>query len=328
MLPIFLCFLWLLLSCNLFDGWAADPTLSGILKSEAGTEFVYQAPTLPIKGVVWFAHGCSHSATDWWPKSKGCPGCNGLPVERTLVFEALRRDYVAVAQSSVNRKHKCWSDADLNPANGVLQWILNELNLSQENAPIHLIGASSGGTFVGHMAVKSFDAGGGAATLRITSAVIQIAPPRMNLPSPPGLGILFVHMARDDFMAQMISSFVSQTKRKNVREMIIQPAKLTPSFFYSHGQHLSLEDSTRLVSALQNEKLIDSEGLLVQDPRQSGWRKVAAKALPHLVPNVDSLVADQSGISELMNLAWAAHEITDENISGVFEFLKLMELSK
>jgi hypothetical protein len=44
---------------------------------------------------------------------------------------------------------------------------------------------------------------------------------------------------------------------------------------------------------------------------------VAKKALPHIVPGTDSLIADESPISELMNVAWSSHEITDERIDEV-----------
>ena len=60
--------------------------------------------------------------------------------------------------------------------------------------------------------------------------------------------------------------------------------------------------------------------------RGSSWRQVARKALPKLVPLYDNLIADQSGISELLNLAWAMHEITDEQLIQTFEFMKSMEI--
>ena len=40
--------------------------------------------------------------------------------------------------------------------------------------------------------------------------------------------------------------------------------------------------------------------------------QVALKALPSVLPSIDSLKADESGVSELLNLAWGEHEITDE----------------
>ncbi len=51
--------------------------------------------------------------------------------------------------------------------------------------------------------------------------------------------------------------------------------------------------------------------------------QVVTSAVSHLVPAVDSLIADESAISELMNKAWSSHEITDyqiEHVSNSFYF--------
>jgi hypothetical protein len=52
--------------------------------------------------------------------------------------------------------------------------------------------------------------------------------------------------------------------------------------------------------------------------------QVAKSALPHVVPAVDSLKADESAISELLNLAWAGHEMTDEYLDEVGDDLLLL----
>jgi hypothetical protein len=79
-------------------------TLEGELKVlDKQIEFVFQAPK-DITGIILLAHGCSHSATDWWPKSQSCPQCIGLPVERSIVEAALNHGYLAVALSSFNRR--------------------------------------------------------------------------------------------------------------------------------------------------------------------------------------------------------------------------------
>ena len=207
----------------------------------------------------------------------------------------------------------------------VLDWVLSEFRLPPATTPIHLFGASSGGAFVGHLAVKLHHETTSTTQLRIVSAVVQISPiSRLSKQPPPPL--LLMHMARDEYSSQAISSFVAAANSPRVKEMILRPLKLDPLFFNAHSQHLSAADSATLVAALLEAKFIDKEtSYLVQDPRQSLWRAVAAKALPHIVPSVDSLVADASGISELLNLAWAVHEISDENLPAVFHFMELHE---
>lgn len=59
-------FALLLLSCPFLPNPHA--TLSGL-----------QVPQNPI-GTVFLAHGCAHSAADYWPPSSACPNCRGAPL--------------------------------------------------------------------------------------------------------------------------------------------------------------------------------------------------------------------------------------------------------
>jgi hypothetical protein len=48
--------------------------------------------------------------------------------------------------------------------------------------------------------------------------------------------------------------------------------------------------------------------------------QVVAQAVPHIVPRLDSLQPDVSPISEILNEAWAVHEITTaflQQVSGL-----------
>jgi hypothetical protein len=309
--------------------------LQGILHTSADAiEFIYQLPpaahakwaagnakeaALDVKGILFLAHGCSHSGTDWWPKSSTCSSCTGLPVERSIVGAALQRGFLTVAQSSHNRNHKCWSEPDLARVERTLSWLEEQFSLAP-STPIHLLGASSGGNFVGRFAVKHSGSQQNG-KLRVSSAVVQISPIQGVSPPavPSSLGLLFVHMGRDEMTADFISRFVAEAGRSSVKEFIAKPLKLTPSFFHDHGAHLSLSDSASLVEALSKAGLVGKDGFLSADPRSSTWRDVAAKVLP---ATKDSLVADASGVSELLNLAWAQHEITDERLEEQLDFMK------
>lgn len=221
-----------------------------------------------------------------------------------------------------------------------IKWVLEKHRLSTRRTPIHLLGASSGGSFVGHVALRSINAseigaGGGEkgnpfALLNIRSAIIQISPVRLpskwddrKLPSRPGL--LFMHMTRDSFLAPSISDFVRRADIPSVREMLLAPKTVTSNFFSDNG-HLSAADSAALVQGLTAAGHLGKGGQLVEDPRGSAWRNAAARALPGVVPKIDSLRADESGISELLNLAWAQHELSNENLPQVYNFMKEMEL--
>ena len=69
-----------------------------------GTEVVWQKPMGgQPSNVIFLAHGCQHSAIDWWPKSDSCQACIGLPEEVRIVRAALKRNYLVVAMSSEDR---------------------------------------------------------------------------------------------------------------------------------------------------------------------------------------------------------------------------------
>ncbi|CAI5497367.1 unnamed protein product [Closterium sp. Naga37s-1] len=50
-------------------------------------------------GVVFFAHGCTHRATHFWPPHRACPSCLGLPEDMALVQHALKRRLAVIAVS-------------------------------------------------------------------------------------------------------------------------------------------------------------------------------------------------------------------------------------
>ncbi len=51
-------------------------------------ETLWEVPHQP-RGVLFVAHGCSHSGSDWWPPSQRCQHCLGLP-EEMIVRRAVR----------------------------------------------------------------------------------------------------------------------------------------------------------------------------------------------------------------------------------------------
>ena len=176
----------LALVVSLLASAAADVPLHGqygILKDKL--EYVFQVPPTKVEGVLFLAHGCSHSATDWWPTSDSCPKCIGLPVERAVVREALNRSYLVVALSSSDRSSKCWSKRDLPFAGQVIDHLYSTVLDSQWTIPLHLFGASSGGGFVG-----LFGKRGSLTRPVVASVCIQIMGLRSYSNMPPSLFML------------------------------------------------------------------------------------------------------------------------------------------
>jgi len=76
--------------------------------------------------------------------------------------------------------------------------------------------------------------------------------------------------------------------------------------------------SKQMVQDLKDAKLIDDNGLLEIDPRKSDWRPVLQK---HADKINDSMIADASPISEVMNVAWGMHEMARDGVKDALDFL-------
>ena len=106
--------------------------------------------TSPI-GTLFLAHGCHHSATDFWPRTPGaCDDCLGLPIETGIVAQALLQGWVVVAVSSVDRDRRCWSSKDLPRIASAVRFVQGRAGLDK-NSPVAAIGASSGGKMVSQL---------------------------------------------------------------------------------------------------------------------------------------------------------------------------------
>ena len=90
-----------------------------------GLEVLWQVPSDgPPAGVLFLAHGCSHSGSDWWPSSARCPHCLGLPEEVRVRRAALARGYAVVAVTSFNRNSKCWHNTAPDRSEDMKVWAL------------------------------------------------------------------------------------------------------------------------------------------------------------------------------------------------------------
>ena len=80
-----------------------------------------------------------------------------------------------------------------------------------------------------------------------------------------------------------------------------------------------LAESARMAAALRDAGLLDSEGYLREDPRRSEWREALRR---HAARIGDSMVPDESPIAEVLNVAYAAHELSAD---GFDEDMKWLE---
>ena len=171
-------------------------------------EVVYQAPAAP-RGVLLILHGCSHRATDAWPKSDKCPECTGLPIETRVVASALARYWAVAAVTSHNRRSGCWSQRDIARIGKATGYVRRVTNAGPATVSL---GASSGGSIA--VLVPNAVA---------CVAQIMASPLELDARHPP---VRFVHMARDTHRAAMIHHQVSVLKERGVdaAELIVEPA--------------------------------------------------------------------------------------------------------
>lgn len=247
-------------------------------ENEVWPETVYQIPEKPLKGVVFFAHGCSHSALDLWPPSIKCPKCIGLPIEMSTAESALANNYAVIAISSINRQTKCWSSQDVSRVQKVIhnfyETVLNIISPeAHKHIPLHLVGVSSGGSFVGAVAQSS--------NLRppASTAYIQISSVHMmnhhDHYVPP---LLFVLMPKDPFTSFRLNNTLHSAHRHITHKILhAEEKKITSNFFHQHSFGLlSEQDSIEIQKALLTEGLLHPTTLLLKsDPRQSDWRPVS-----------------------------------------------------
>ena len=133
-------------------------------------------------------------------------------------------------------------------------------------------------------------------------------------------------MARDTHRAQMIHHQVSVLKERGVdaAEFVVEPEPLSPEALHRRGTGPggavlpSREMAERAFQALRAGGFVDAGGMLVDDPRRTNWRDAVRPVVPEAV---DSLVADASPVSEILNVAWARHEFTDAHLDASLDWL-------
>jgi hypothetical protein len=303
-----------------------------------------------IRGILWVGHGCSHSHTDFWSADPTtCPDCLGLPEERAIVQLALEYEFVVVATSSQNRGSKCWSPEDFPIVSQVLvtlqrRWgnvvsssscLLDSSNqtISSNFPPILAFGASSGGGFVETHLARHLEQHGS----RLDVILGQIAARPLDIDSlqdktKPSC-IFYLTMNRDEFTDANAVSIVSTLQShpssesqqstnvsRTVKHIRLPPLLLANDFFSIRiGEDVySIDDSKVMVGVLRENNFLDQDGYLLQDPRQSDWRKI----LEPYAKGGDTLTADKSALSEVLNAAFGMHEMSRDGIREALDICR------
>ena len=241
------------------------------------TEVVYQLPSngKPLSGLLFVAHGCGHSANDWFPKSDTCLTCTGLPIELTIVREALSRNIAVVAVSSNNKQHKCWVQKnDRQPVINAIKHVyaVAKVSLDTETVPLYLFGASSGGSFIGTFAQEAKTSG-----IPVSALCVQIIYIKIHRFDESLTPILFVHMPLESHTKKMIGTVIEEINGhtpNSASEKLCSRKPLVPTYFNDHGAVLTVKESETLVAALTAAGYLTVTKMLAEDPRESPWREV------------------------------------------------------
>ena len=298
-------------------------------------ETVWQKPE-GAKGVLLLLHGCSHSAKDFFPASDACPSCMGLPEEIRITQTALSRQYAVIAISSNDRKnHKCWYPSfsyrapseDIQNIKDVLEvWLPRE---SLKDLPVYALGASSGGGFALSLPLHVSLAGVCSQIAALPFEVfdrllVQLQEENAGSSStyPP---TYFIHMPRDTFTRKHVRRAAAYLtdKKVPVHQTTVEPRPVTAEFLTERlSNSLSKAAAEQLVKELKAASLLDKDSnMLLENPRGSSWREVVANSASEEVKGLP-LEADKSGLSELLNLAWAGHEIVSDGIGDVLDWFE------
>lgn len=285
-----------------------------------GVEAMWQVPESPV-AILFLAHGCSHSATDFWPPTPKAPKALGLPEEVRLVRAALSVRLAVIAISSSDRDVRCWDFESDGPRVKDALTAFRAARSELRGLPLVAMGASSGGAFVLQLPAL-------VPVAAVVSQIMAIPPHLLPQPMPP---TLFVHMPRDRRTASLVHKCVHHLKQQGVAadQLEIAPQRPTADFFLQRIVRIDASTARSLHGALQKGGLLDDQGYLSDDPRRTAWREAVSsqRGLLARLPGPgaggppDSLVSDQSAVSEALNVAWAAHEIVSDAWEGTLHWL-------
>ena len=303
--------LFILLS-TLFCQGLSDGHLERLPFQGGEIEWVWQAPS-KIDGLLFLAHGCNHNSRDFWGKSSNCLSCVGLPEERKMVDLALHSNYFVFAISSNGR---CW-DLEYDPER--IEVVVSNIRRthSLENMPLFAIGASSGGAMVSRLPL--FMPNVAAVTIQISTTPANALLRKSSYPPS-----LWICMEKDLHTLASVRKTTHVLKtRGHVADVIVAPSlRINPHFFSTRIPNFSPEDphavSEQIYSRFKNAGLLDENGFLVEDPRGTNWRDYLQDMSS--LPYGDSLVADESPISEELNVAFADHELTADYMKETINF--------
>lgn len=329
-----------------------DPGTPVLRETLHGHEVMYQAPTGEVRGVLFVAHGCQHSAGDFFLRSEDCPTCLGLPEERRIVLRALNRGYAVVAISSLDRHTRCWhaakEDRDLQPVADILAAVQGKEGWMDK--PMYALGASSGGAFVLALPLTVDLAGISPQIMGLGEQHLRYVLQHMKdkvlprdehgkpkadgvdpsqLPDRPYPPTFFQHMIWDKLTVKSVAlnMDVLQSQGISVREITVESQPLYPHYFSDRIVGFPQQLSEGIVGTLKEHGLIGAKGYLKRDPRSTArdWQWLIREKVQGFNEEEWPLQPDESGVHEELNIAYAGHEIISDYVDEMFDWWESLQ---
>ena len=313
-----------------------------------GYEIIWQRPPpeYGVRGVVLLLHGCKHGAADFWlPDGGRCHDCLGLPEERRMVQTLLRRGYVTIAASAAG---VCWEASDVEGVTRAVEEVYGTERLvpalladaETEETPFFVIGASSGGALAAQLSWRMHHVSpprgwagdpvpGGGTPLRVRAAasMIMAVPPLEEILSEPRVPTIFAAMRRDSKTLDLMRQCADFLSRRGIvsRTVIVDAKPVDEAFLASRTRltaaPLDRDTARAIAAALRRHGATDRRGFVSYDPRLSDWRDAVLEEVPDVL-EWDSLRKERSALAELMNVAYAMHEITADPLGDILQFFE------
>ncbi|KAL4446853.1 hypothetical protein ABPG77_008097 [Micractinium sp. CCAP 211/92] len=312
-----------------------QPVLTVTKANIDGRDVYYEVPQA-VKGMYVFFHGCAHNGYDHWPPQPGCPECRGLPGEVAITKQALSLGYAFMTINSLDRRPvtnsdetaRCFSyNADHNSAAAAIRSLRSQLGL--DDKPLYFGGVSSGGGFAIKLINKMQGEVSGITSIVLGLDFSNAGEGQYDWSSWPP--VAFIAMARDKNMAKRIADTQKALTDAGVpsQTITVQPRVVYwPTYFSDQSADIDAEMSANIVSALVDIGVIGPMGFVTDDPRHGfqnlPWRAELIKQVPELdgTDPSNSLTADSSDVYELLNLAYADHEIDGEYFTAIQKWME------
>jgi hypothetical protein len=207
-----------------------------------------------------------------------------------------------------------------------METLVTEHEAQLQKLPIYALGVSSGGSLALYLP-KVMQLTG------ICSQIMAIYPEELEnillvskkteqnqFKYPP---TIFMHMPQDVHTATYINKDAEMLQTQNIPVAVMQtgPRPLTPNFLARHSDgQISHNLAVNIVNALRHHKLLDAQGMLMKDPRQS--REEWVNAVERVTENFISLEANKSPLMTLMNVAFAQHDIITSGLDSALKWLE------